>query len=118
RASGAVTQETRGTFWRLLVLVHPTAAEFRLGGVDEAAIALGVDERVNGVLRGRARDELAVPAPPSCMGRRPDVGGEAPQQAEAALAVGRLFWICRRSKHPQVAHAHDVQYAVAIVDGE
>src|SRR5262245_34168628 len=63
------------SFCRRLVLVRATAAEFRLFGVDEAAIALGVDERVNGVLRGRARNELAVPAPPSCMAGHPDVGG-------------------------------------------
>src|SRR5262245_64126033 len=100
------------------MLVHATSAEFRFGGVDEGSIALGVDERVNGVLRGSARNELTVPAPPSCMGGHPDVGGEALQQAEAALAVGRLFWIGRRCQHPCVAHAHDVQYAVAIVDGE
>ena len=42
--------------------MHATAAEFRLGGVEENAIALGVDEAINGVLRGRARNELAVPA--------------------------------------------------------
>ena len=46
----------------VLVLMHATAAEFRLGGVEENAIALGVDEGINGVLRGRARNELAVPA--------------------------------------------------------
>src|SRR5262245_25098214 len=100
------------------VLVHATASELRLGRVDEGAIALGVDERVNGVLRGRTRNELAVPAPPPCVSGHPDVSGQAPQQAEAALAVGRLFWIRRRSQHPRVAHARDVQNAVAIVDGE
>src|SRR4029453_8667987 len=75
-----------------LVLVHATAAEFRLGGVDERAIALGVDERVHRVLRGGARNELAVPAPPSCMRGHPDVGGEASQPGGAALGVGPLFW--------------------------
>ena len=37
------------------------------------------------------------------MRRHPDVGGEAPQHAEAALEVGPLFWI----PHPQ--HHHQVQ---------
>src|SRR5262245_11725201 len=98
--------------------MRATGAEFRLGVVDEFAIALGVDERVNGVLRGGARHEFAVPAPPSCMAGHPDVGWEAPQQPEAALAVGCLFWIGRRCQHAGVARAHDVQYAAAIVDGE
>ena len=54
----------------------------------------------------------------SCMAGHPDVGGEAPQHAEAALAVGLLFWIPRRCQHPEVARAHDVQHAVTVADGE
>ena len=83
---------------RRLLLVHATASEFRLGGVDEGAVALRVDERIRRMLLGLACDELPVPAPPSCMGGHPDVGGEAPQQAETALAVGRLFWIGGRRR--------------------
>src|SRR3954469_4916341 len=48
----------------------------------------------------------------------PDVGGETPQQAQTALAVGRLFWIPRRCQHGEVACAHDVQHAVTVADGD
>ena len=65
-------------------------AEFRLGSVEVGAVALGVDERVRRVLRGLARDELAVPAPRSRARGHPDVGREAPQHAEAALAAVRV----------------------------
>ena len=41
-------------------LVDYALAEFRFGTVDVGAIALGVDERVHRVLRGRAGDELTV----------------------------------------------------------
>src|SRR5450759_5610100 len=76
----------------VLLLVHNPLAEFRLGGVDVGAVALGVDERVRRLLRRVACDELAVPAPESRMRAHPDVGGEAPQHAEGALEVGPLFW--------------------------
>ena len=39
----------------------------------------------------------------ACAGH-PDVGGETPQHAQAALAVGCLFWIGRRCQHP-MSHA-------------
>src|SRR3954463_10977882 len=48
----------------------------------------------------------------------PDVGGETPQQAQTALAVGRLFWIPSRCQHSEVAYAHDVQHAVTVADRE
>ena len=48
----------------------------------------------------------------SCMAGHPDVGGEAPQHAEAALEVGILFWIPYPLQHSQLAGAHDVQHAV------
>jgi len=76
----------------VLLLVHATAAQFCLGGISEGAIALGVDERVHGVFE-ESSQRTRVPAPPSFMGGHPAIGGEASQQAEAALAVGRLFWI-------------------------
>src|SRR5688572_21040023 len=51
---------------RAALLVHPPLAQFRFGGIDESAVALGVDERVHGVLRSGARGEFSVPPPPSC----------------------------------------------------
>jgi hypothetical protein len=42
-------------------LVRAPLAQFRFGGIDERAVAVGVDERAAGVLRSGARDELAVP---------------------------------------------------------
>src|SRR5688500_2953302 len=100
------------------MLVHPTLAQFRFGGIDESAVALGVDERVYRVLRSGARDELAVPAPRTRMVGHPDVGGETSQQAQAALAVSLLFWVPRGCQHPEVGHAHDVQHPVTVADGE
>src|SRR4029450_12510677 len=85
---------------------------------DKSAVALGVDKRVDRVLRGGACDELAIPAPRSRMVGDPDVRRETPQYAQAALAVGSLFWIPRRCQHSGVTHAHDVQNAVTVADGE
>src|SRR5262245_51988585 len=101
-----------------VLLVRAPFAEFRFGGVDVSAVALGVDERLYGILRSGAREELAVPAPPSCMARHPDVGREAAQHADASLAVGRLFWIPRGCQHSEVTRAYDVQHAVTVADRE
>lgn len=52
---------------------------------------------------------VAVPATPSCMTRHPDVGREAAQHADAALAIRLLSWISRGCEHTEVARDHDVQ---------
>lgn len=98
--------------------MHEIPAESRLGRVDVGTVALRVDEWIRRVPRGGAGDELAVPAPPSCMAGHPDVRGEAPQQAEAALEVGPLLWIPHPPQRSQIASAHDVQHAVTAADGE
>ncbi len=48
----------------------------------------------------------------------PDVGGETPQHSQAALAVGRLFWVPQHSQHARAAYAHDVQHAVTVANRE
>src|SRR4029450_9051414 len=83
-----------------------------------SAIAVGIDERVHRVLRSGARDELAVPAPPWCMTRHPDIGREAAEHEDAALAVCPLFWIPRGCQHSEVTGAYDVQHAVTVADGK
>src|SRR4029434_5339990 len=65
-------------------LVRPPFASSRLGGVDVSAIAVGIDERLYWVRCRGARDELAVPAPPSCMTRHPDIGWHGAAHAECA----------------------------------
>ena len=54
----------------------------------------------------------------SCMVGHPDVSGETSQHPHAALAVGLLFRIPRRCQHSGVTHAHDVQHAITVADGE
>src|SRR5262245_41766034 len=98
--------------------MNDAAVEFCLSGVDVGAIPVRVDERVHGILRGAACDELAVPAPPSGMTRHPDIGRETPEHADAALAVCSLFWISRGCQHPEVTRAYDIQHAVTVADGE
>src|SRR5262245_58760636 len=98
--------------------MHLPLAQLRLGVVDVSAIAFGVDERVDRVLRGGACDELAISAPRSRMVRNPDVNGETAQHAQTALAVGRLFWVLLALEHSRIADADDVQHALAIADGE
>src|SRR4051794_31610163 len=95
-------------------LMHKSSAVFRLGIVDVGAVTRGVDERLYRILRDGGGDELTVPAPLSCMAGHPDIRGEAPQHAEAALEVGPLLRIPRRRQRHQVASAHDVQHAVAV----
>ena len=46
----------------VLPLVDDPFTEFRFGSIDVRAIPLGVDERVDRVLRGGACGEIAVPA--------------------------------------------------------
>src|SRR5438067_8176249 len=98
--------------------MHESPAVFRLSIVDVGAITLRIDEWFYRILRGGACDELAVPAPRSCMARHPDVRGEAPQHAEAALEVGPLLRIPSRSQRHQVAGADDVQHALPITNLE
>src|SRR5471030_1635365 len=98
--------------------MHESPVELRLSRVDVGSVTFRVDERLYRALRGGAGDELAVPAPPSCMAGHPDVSGEAPQHAEAALEVRSLFRIPHPSQRPQVASAHDVEHAVIVTNGE
>src|SRR5206468_2646355 len=86
-------------------LMHESAAVFRLSVVDVGAVTRRIDEWLYRVFGGAARDELAIPAPRSCMAGHPYVGGEAPQHAEAALEVGPLLRIPRRRQRHQVAGA-------------
>ena len=94
-ASRASIVAVRGESARYLEiqLVGSSLTEFGLGGIEVRAIALGVDERVHWILRSSARDEFAVPGPPSGVARHPDIGRQAAEHANAALAVGRLFRI-------------------------
>src|SRR5438105_455541 len=94
--------------------MHESSAVFRLTIVDVGAVTLRIDEWFYRILRGGAGDELAVSAPRSCMAGHPDVRGEAPQHAEAALEVGPLLRIPRRGQRHQVTGAHDVQHAVPV----
>src|SRR5688572_32159412 len=52
------------------------------------------------------------------MTRHPDVGREAAEHADAALAVCRLFWIPRGCQHSEVTRADDIQHAVTVADAE
>ena len=52
------------------------------------------------------------------MTRHPDIGWEAAEHADAALAVCPLFWIPRGCQHPEVTSAYDVQRAVTVADGK
>src|SRR5881275_2921525 len=99
-------------------LVHESLAVFRLGIIDVRAVTRWDDERLYRILRVTARDELAVSAPRSRMAGHPDVGGEAAQHAKAALEIGPLLGIARRSQRHQVAGAHDVQHALPVVNLE
>src|SRR5438270_4624556 len=98
--------------------MHESPVVLRLSSVNVGAITLRIDERFYRVLRGGAGDELAVPAPRSCMAGHPDVRGEAAQHAEAPLEVGPLLRIPRHSQRHQVASADDVQHALPVTNLE
>ena len=82
----------------------------------ECAVAVGVDERIDRVLR---RLRLATNLRYRPHGRAWFVtqmsAGRLSQHAQAPLAVG-LFWIPRHFQHPRVAHADNVQHAVTVLD--
>ena len=61
--------------------------ELCLSAVDVSAVAVGVDERIDGTLCGITREELAVPAPLSRVRRDPYVSGETAEHRERTLEV-------------------------------